>query len=78
MSTPLTFDYRHGILIAFWRGERIGHFDYVSGGVVDGCAIYGDQVFSTSDFTEYGIPLEWVERGVTLMCVHVDAERAAA
>ncbi len=79
IAATLTFDHRDGMLIALWRGERIGHFDYVSGVVVSGCAIYGTEVYSTDDICESGVPFHSVEPAIQKMCEAVDekARRAA-
>lgn len=72
-----TRETRDGFLIVKWRGERVGSFDHRGSGFVSGVAIYGSECFSTDDYSEDGIPLEWIEPKVRAMCERVEAREKA-
>lgn len=72
----LTTKWENGALTIKWRGERIGSFQYVSGGIVSGVAIYREAVFSTDDYSECGIPWHWIPEKLTLLCQLQDSLNA--
>ena len=64
----ITLRYESGYVHASWGGTLIGSFEYVSGGMLSGSALYKRGWFDTESYSQYGIPDHSVREKLTLLC----------